>query len=491
MQPRYCLASTQIVGTIVLRQTISNPVITETRHSLAVEAMNPKKFFVAVDLGATKLRISAVTAEGQIIRRLKSTTPRDVGPGPIVEVIENSIRGIVEKFGADMKNVMAVGLAIPGVVDPDAGRVVFTANAGFSKVDIGPYLKKKFKVPVAVGNDCNVGALGEKWLGSAREADNVMAILVGTGIGGGFVQKSKLWRGARESACEIGHMVMQLDGPKCGCGNLGCFEALAGRRAIERDIRQAVAAGRQSLVVELTQGDLKLIRSGILRKALAAGDELVHEVLARAAEVIGYACISVRHLIDPEVIVLGGGVIEACSDFIVPIVERVVESDNLPGARPGGGILVSSLGDDAVVLGAVAMARLHIGDNPFKSAPGVCPAIGSLVFDGAGIRCNGKIFMRDFHVNVNGKTKSQKPSLVAPAGERIEITREYLDKAAAGGPELLFIGAGSKKDAQLSPEAARYLTQRKIDVKILDTAKAVSAYNAAKKRKAAVFHLGE
>ncbi len=453
--------------------------------------MNPKKFFIAVDLGATKLQASAVTSDGQIVRRLKSVTPRDVGPGPIVEVIENSIRGIVEKVGADMKNVVAIGLAIPGVVDPDAGRVVFTANAGFSNVDIGPHLKKKFKVPVAVGNDCNLGALGEKWLGSARETDNVMAILVGTGIGGGFVQKSKLWRGARESACEIGHMVMQLDGPKCGCGNLGCFEALAGRRAIERDIRQAVAAGRQSLVVELTQGDLKLIRSGVLRKALDAGDELVHEVLARAAEVIGHACISVRHLIDPEVIVLGGGVIEACSDFIVPIVERIVAADNLPGARPNGGILVSSLGDDAVVLGAVAMARLHIGDNPFKSAPAVCPDIDDLVIEGSGVRCNGKLFARDFHLTVNGKTKSQKTPFPAPANGKIEISREYLDKAVRGGPAVLFVGTDSSKDAQLSQEAARYMTQRKIDVKILETPKAVAAYNAAKKRKAAVFRLGQ
>ena len=453
------------------------------------DAMTQKQLFIAVDMGATKVQASAVTADGRIVERLKNATPRDVGPEPIVEVIENSILGIVKKADSEIKQVAAIALAIPGVVDPDAGRVVFTANAGFSNVDIGPHLKKKFKVPVAIGNDCNLGALGEKWLGSARDADSAMAILVGTGIGGGFVQKAKLWRGARESACEIGHTVMQLGGPKCGCGNLGCFEALASRTAIERDIRRAISEGRSSIIAELTEGNLKLIRSGVLRKALDAGDELVGEILTRAAEVIGHACISVRHLIDPEVIVLGGGVIEACSDFMVPITEGVVADDNLPGARPGGGILVSALGDDAVVLGAVALARLQIGENPFKESSAACATLEDLVVEGPLLGCNGKTFKRDFYVTVNGKAKTQKPPLAAAGDGNIEISQEDLVKACAGGPEILFIGAGSRENAQLSRQAARYLAQRNISVKILSTPKAVAAYNDTNKRKAALVHL--
>ena len=448
--------------------------------------MTQKQLYIAVDMGATNVQASAVTAGGRIIERLKNATPRGVGPEPIVEVIENSILGIVKKADVEIKQVAAIALAIPGVVDPDAGRVVFTANAGLSNFDIGPHLQKKFKVPVAIGNDCNLGALGEKWLGSARDADSAMAVLVGTGIGGGFVQKSKLWRGARESACEIGHMVMQLDGPKCGCGNLGCFEALASRTAIERDIRQAISEGRPSIIVELAKGDLKLIRSGMLRKALDAGDELVGKILTRAAEVIGHACISFRHIIDPEVIVLGGGVIEACSDFMVPITESVVAGDNLPGARPGGGILVSALGDDAVVLGAVALARLQIGENPFKQSCDACDALDNLAIEGSFVSCNGKKFKRDFYITVNGKAKPQKPALAAAENGKIEISREDIIKACIGGPEILFIGTGSCKDAQLSRQAARYLAQRKIDVKILTTPKAVAAYNDARKRKAAL-----
>ena len=453
--------------------------------------MKQKELYIAVDMGATKVQASTVLACGTIVRRLKNVTPRDVGAKPIVEVIENSIHGILEKTKADMDQVAAVGLAIPGVVDPDAGRVVFTANAGLSGFDIGPHLHKKFKVPVVIGNDCNLGALGEKWLGSARDADSAMAILVGTGIGGGFVQGSKLWRGARESASEIGHMVMQIGGPKCGCGNLGCFEALASRTAIERDIRQAIDAGRASLVTELTEGNLKLIRSGVLSKALEQGDELVAEVLSTAAEIIGHACISVRHLLDPEVIVLGGGVIEACSDFMVPIVERIVAADNLPGARPGGGILVSSLGDDAVVLGAVALARLAIDENPFKKQSIVNPTRDDLTIDGSAVCCGDKKYNRDFYITVNGKCKALKPPLAETKKGEIEINPDDLIKACEGGPATIFIGTGmsgkaDSTDVALSRRAALYLAQRKIDVEILSTSKAVKAYNAYDGRKAAL-----
>ena len=231
-----------------------------------------------------------------------------------------------------MELLTAIGVAVPGVVDPETARVVVTPNMNLTGVALGSYLEARFKVPVVLGNDCNLGALGEAWLGSSRQASSAIAILVGTGIGSGIVRKGKLWRGARESAGEIGHIVMQIGGPKCGCGNQGCLEALASRTAIERDLRQAVAAGRKTALSSLLQGDLSLIRSSTLRKALESEDELVTEVMRRASEVLGYACLTVRHLLDPEVIVLGGGVVEACSQFMLPIVEHIVGCDQLPGA---------------------------------------------------------------------------------------------------------------------------------------------------------------
>ena len=214
--------------------------------------------------------------------------------------------------------------------------------------------------------------------------------------------------GARESAGEIGHIIMQIGGPVCGCGNQGCLEALASRTAIERDIRAALLAGGASKLSELSGGDLTVIRSGAIRKALKAEDALVTDILHRAAETLGYACLTVRHLVDPEVIVLGGGLIEACSEFMMPILENIVGSDRLPGARDGGHVLLSALGDDAVVLGAVALARKQVGRSPFKKRYRVEPTYPEIVrFSFGQIVVGKKAYDHDIYIPVSGKVKSR------------------------------------------------------------------------------------
>ena len=326
-----------------------------------------EQLYVGVDVGGTKIQASLIMEDGTIIASLRSPTPRQADPDQILTTIEKAVRKVLKKGNVEAGSLAAFGIAIPGVVDPKKGKVIVTPNMNFSGAKVVKYLEGKFPVQVVLGNDCNLGTLGEAWLGVARDAQSAVGILVGTGIGGGFVQKGKIWQGARESAMEIGHMIMKIGGPLCGCGNRGCYEAMAGRLAIERDIREQVAKGRQTVLTEILDGDLSRIRSGALKAALSREDEIATEVVQRAAEVLGYGCITVRHLLDPEVIVLGGGVMEACSDFILPIVEKIVASDKLAGAREGGKILLSTLGDDAVVLGAVALARRKVGRNPFKT----------------------------------------------------------------------------------------------------------------------------
>ncbi len=321
--------------------------------------------YLGVDVGGTKVQASVVRESGDILARQRHKTPRNDSPESELAAIESVIEDVLSDAKKRISDIQALGIAIPGVVVPKEGRIVVTPNMNLSGIGIGEHLRQRFGVPVAVGNDCNLGALGECWLGAARNATSAFAILVGTGIGGGFVRRGKLWRGARKAASEIGHIVMEIGGPTCACGNRGCLEALASRTAIERDIRQAVSAGQSSVVTELTGGNLDAIRSRILRKSLKRGDGLVTQVMRRAAEVLGHACLTVRHLIDPEIIVLGGGVVEACGRFVLPIVQEIVDADRLPGARPGGGVVASALGDDAVVLGAVALARSSAGRSPF------------------------------------------------------------------------------------------------------------------------------
>src|SRR5208283_1976461 len=337
-----------------------------------------QRLYLGVDIGGTKIQASLVCESGSILGKQRQSTPRIGGPEQVLSMVESTIQEVLNQAKLDTTDLTAIGVAVPGVVEPKTGYVVVTPNMSLTGVAIGAHLEGRFRVPIAIGNDGNLGTYGEAWLGSARRARSALGIWVGTGIGAGLVHKGRLWRGARESAGEIGHIIMQIGGPVCGCGNHGCLEALASRTAIERDIRTALQAGGTSKLTELSGGDLSVIRSGAIRKALKADDPMVTSILHRAAETLGYGCLTVRHLIDPEVIVLGGGLIEACSDFMMPIVENIVGSDRLPGARDGGHVLLSALGDNAVVLGAVALARKQVGRSPFKKRYRVEPTYAEI-----------------------------------------------------------------------------------------------------------------
>ncbi len=252
-----------------------------------------------------------------------------------------------------------------------------------------------------------------------------------------------------------------------------------------------MAQGQKTVLTELLQGDLTVIRSRALRQALDAEDALVTEVMRRAAETLGYACINVRHLIDPEVIVLGGGVVEACSDFILPIVENIVGSDGLPGARDGGRVLLSALGDDAVVLGAVALARTFVGRSPFKKRFAVTPSYPTVVRTRFGeIVVSEKTYTRDVYITADGNVKKRKKQLAREEYHTAHaLGPKELEKVCQGGPEILFVGTGESGALKLNDEALRFHSQRSIQCKSMPTPDLPDAYNKCNKRKAAVIHV--
>jgi glucokinase len=450
-----------------------------------------ERLYLGVDIGGTKLQASLVAESGTILGRQRQTTPRTGGPEQVLAGVEAVMKTVLEEAKLETTDLSAIGVAVPGVVDPTTGNVVMTPNMSLTGVAIGGHLETCFRVPVAIGNDGNLGAYGEAWLGSARKAKSALGIWVGTGIGAGFVQKGKIWRGARESACEIGHIVMQIGGPVCGCGNHGCLEALASRTAIERDIRAALAAGGASKLTEISGGDLSVIRSGAIRKALKAEDPLVTGILHRAAETLGYACLTVRHLVDPEVIVLGGGLIEACSEYMMPILENIVGSDRLPGARDGGHVLLSALGDDAVVLGAVALARRLVGRSPFEKKYRVEPTYPEISrFSFGEIVVGKKAFDGDIYIQVSGKVKSRGKEFAAREGDAAqEIGAKELEEVCKGGPEVLFVGCAKAGEVRLTEQAQRFLAQRSIRCEVRSAVQLVDDYNRSKRRKAALIHV--
>jgi glucokinase len=316
-----------------------------------------KKFFVGVDVGGTKIAAGLVSPDGDILGWEKASTPRGKGAKEVMRVIVRAVRDVIADADLKPRGLRGIGIGVPGLVDAKTGLVIVAPNIDIAGYPIAAELTRRFGVDVAVGNDVNLGVLGESWLGAGKGVDDFVGVFPGTGVGGGVITGGKLLLGAHGAAAELGHIVLDPKGPKCGCGAHGCLEAYASRTAIERDVRAGVKAGEKSDIVALNGGKLDQIKSKVLARALRHRDPLVTRVMRAAAERLGDGLVSIRHCFDPELFVLGGGVIEACGDFLLPIVKKRLADDAL--FRKVGSIRVSRsrLGDDAVVLGAVALAR--------------------------------------------------------------------------------------------------------------------------------------
>jgi glucokinase len=236
------------------------------------EISNKTEFIVGVDLGGTKILAGIFTPALKCIGKVKLSTKAERGVDVVVDRIARCVRDAVDECDLDLKQCRGVGIGAPGAVDFDAGRVIFAPNLGWRDVPLKKELEKRLDVPVFLENDCNVCTLGvhERELGGKPR--HLIGIFVGTGIGGGIILDGKLFSGANHAAGEIGHMVMQVGGNKCACGNKGCLEALASRMAIFNRILAAVKDGQKTHLTDMLGDKLENLKSGDLRKAIRRGD---------------------------------------------------------------------------------------------------------------------------------------------------------------------------------------------------------------------------
>jgi glucokinase len=314
---------------------------------------------IGIDLGGTKILAAVVDADGRIVAEAKVKTRPEKGPDAVIERMAQAAQEAVQRLKLGWDAIRGVGVGAPGPVDPDAGVVHHTPNLpGWEEVPLASQLGKSLGVPVFLENDVNLGTLGEHVLGAGQGTKDMVGIFVGTGTGGGLILDGKLRSGYRHAAAEIGHMILLADGPVCGCGKRGCAEALASRTAIERDIWLGIGAGRKSLIPELTGGDPERLTSGVLAQAMREGDPLVSEVVARAQWYLGLLTASIVNLVDPEMVVFGGGMMEALGEEFLPPIrvtarQYFMQQTGTDRVR----IVAAKLGDHAGVLGAAALAR--------------------------------------------------------------------------------------------------------------------------------------
>ncbi|MDF1563770.1 MAG: ROK family protein [Deltaproteobacteria bacterium] len=311
-----------------------------------------------IDIGGTKLYALVTDAEGKILGRAKKKTRPKKGYAAVLERVEACFAEALEAAGVAREAITAVGVGAPSAITP-AGVAVDAPNLGWKDAPLARDLEALLGRPVRLDNDCNCGALGELSFGAGRGHASLVGLFVGTGLGGGIVHEGKVLRGHTGLAAELGHLVIRHGGRTCGCGREGCLEAYASKTAMGRRLRRAVEKeGRPTLLTELGVEDLGSLRSGLLARAYREGDALTREVVDEAADYLGAGVASVITALGPEIVVLGGGVMEALGEELLPLVRASARRSTFPDAAfAATPIELGTLGDDAVALGAVALAR--------------------------------------------------------------------------------------------------------------------------------------
>jgi glucokinase len=320
-----------------------------------------KDVLVGVDLGGTSLLAVVTSIKGKILGEKKCKTQAEEGASAVLERIAETVEDAVADAGARLKNVRAIGIGVPGPLNPKKGVIYHAPNLGptWNNIPVARHMRERLGCPTYIDNDVNVGAVGEHALGAGQGYKNMVAIFVGTGIGGGIILKGKLYRGTRYTAGEVGHTILLADGPQCSCGRRGCAEAVASRTAIEREIQAGIAAGRQSVVPEiLRQMGREAMSSSVLEAALERDDGLVQEVMAKAEYYMGLLVANVVNVLDPEAVVLGGGVVERLGDAYLEPVRETAEQHYLNQQdKDRVHIVETKLGGYAGVLGAAMLAN--------------------------------------------------------------------------------------------------------------------------------------
>jgi glucokinase len=321
-----------------------------------------KDLIVGVDMGGTSLRALVVDGQNRILAVEKTPTRRDKKTGELISDIAALVEDAVDSARRKWTQVRAVSFGAPGAVDSGRGIVHTAPNLGWTNVALGPRLRRLLGVPILVENDVNVGTVGEHALGAAKGARDVVGVFVGTGIGGGIICRGKLYEGGRGAAGEVGHIVIQVNGPKCGCGKRGCAEALASRTAMEREVRAALKAGKKSIIPKIMKKRRKRrMTSSVIQAALKKKDPLMRGVLKRTQFYLGILVANIVNTLDPQVVVIGGGIAERLQEeFVAPIRKTAyryfLQSRDAERVK----IVPGVLGDNAGALGAVVLARQRL-----------------------------------------------------------------------------------------------------------------------------------
>ncbi len=317
------------------------------------------RYIIGVDVGGTHTKVAILNLRGRIIAKDSFLTKR-YKKDALIKAISSASDGLIKQNKIGKKDILGLGIGVPGLVDFKKGLVFYFVNIPGWK---NAALKKKFEsitgLATFVDNDVNVMALGEMTFGAGKGYANAVCLTLGTGVGGAVIIEGSLYRGSGWVAGEIGHIQLNEKGPLCNCGNSGCLEAYVGREYFLNDVRKSLKKGSGSIIGKLAKGRPRDITPELLTRAAAAGDTLAKKKWKEMGEHIGNALVGVINLLNPEVIIIGGGIAET-GRFIFDPVRRTIRKRAMKVQKRTVKIVKAKLGNDAGVIGAAELVKKNI-----------------------------------------------------------------------------------------------------------------------------------
>ncbi len=312
------------------------------------------KLALGIDMGGTGIKLGMVDAKGKLFKTLRFSTPAKTDPELLVAQIADHAQTMIEWIGP--RNLIGIGIGCAGDVDPVKGIIRISPNLRWKQVPLKALLKRHLRSPIIVDNDANVAAWAAYVVESKRNVKNLICITIGTGIGGGLVIDGKLYRGTTGSAGEIGHMTLFPEGVPCNCGNQGCVERYVGAIAMAAEARRAIEAGEQTLMVKLVDHDLTKITPHVIQQAAAQKDRLALQLWEQAGERLGISLASIVNVLNPEWIVLAGGLSRAGRLLLAPL-KRTLHKRSFSTPARAATLVISKLDQDLGMVGAGLLAH--------------------------------------------------------------------------------------------------------------------------------------
>ena len=279
------------------------------------------KYSIGVDIGGTNITVALVTEKGKILRKIRFPTRVEEGKAKIIKRIVKALDEVMK--GLRSNSIEGIGIGAAGDIDQDRGIVRFSPNLFWKNVPIVRLIRKRFNLRVVLDNDANAAAWGTYILETKRKTKDLLCITLGTGVGGGLIINGKIYHGASGSAGEIGHITLNPQGEKCRCGNYGCLETYIGSAYIVKKAVKEIRKGEKNLIKKLAGGNLQSITSQTIQAAALKGDKLARRIWKEAGEYLGIALSGVINLLNPGVIVFGGGVARAEKLIFKPMKKEI------------------------------------------------------------------------------------------------------------------------------------------------------------------------